>query len=201
MSEVRCVDGSVLSILTVPKRDRGGVAYEVTLRLLLDGAPFGEIGECSGWRLAHTAERLRAASAQHGPDAFPVTDVDVLPGVAVLLGPGLVSRGHDGRATDGRAQLRRLLPRDDELLCLRSRDPDDGDGDGQLRLWLRHDRTWLPGADGVRGRWSTTSRAVLDCWGDGGRGVRCLLDAPALLRLLDGLVADGAVVEGSPAPV
>ena len=186
MVEVRCVDGSVLSLLPVAKLDRGGVAYEVTLRLLLDGASFGEVGECSGWRLARTAERLRAAQAQAGADAFPAT------GVHGLL---------DGRLSDGQAQLRELLPRDDELLCLRARDPDDGDGDGQLRIWLRHDRTWLPGRDGARGRWSTTSRAVVDCWGDGGRGVRCLLDAPALLRLLDGLVAEAAAAQGSPAPV
>src|SRR3712207_1478398 len=78
-----------------------------------------------------------------------------------------------------------------ELLCLRARDPDDEEGTGELRVWLRHDRTWLPGRDGARGRWSTRSRAVLDCWGEGGRGVRCVLDAPGLLRLLDALVADG----------
>ena len=78
MAEVQCVDGCVLSILPVPKLDRGGVAYEVTLRLLLDGAPFGEVGECSRWRLAHTAERLRAAQAQDGPAAFPVAGADVL---------------------------------------------------------------------------------------------------------------------------
>ena len=187
MAEVTCVEGSVLTVLPVPRRDRGGDAYEVTLRLLLDGAPFGEVGECSGWRLAHTAERLRAAQAQDGPAAFPATGVDLLD-----------DRAQDGRAVDGRAQLRQLLPRDDELLCLRSRDPDDGDGDGELRIWLRHDRTWLPGPDGARGRWSTTSRAVLDCWGDGGRGVRCLLDAPALLRLLDVLVAEGAAAQAAP---
>ena len=111
-----------------------------------------------------------------------------------------VRRPTRSRPPDGRAQLRELLPRDDELLCLRSRDPDDGDGDGELRVWLRHDRAWLPGRDGARGRWSTTSRAVLDCWGDGGRGVRCLLDAPALLRLLDALAADGAAARPGTAP-
>ena len=94
-----------------------------------------------------------------------------------------------------------LLPRDAELLCLRSRDPDDGDGTGELRLWLRHDRTWLPGRDGARGRWSTRSRAVVDCWGDSGRGVRCVLDSAGLLRLLDALVADAETVAGRPAAV
>jgi hypothetical protein len=185
MAEVECVDGSVLSIVPVPKRDRGGVAYEMTLRLLLDGAPFGDVDECSRWRLTRTAEQLREARDRHGPDAFPVTGVDVL---------------LDGGRADG-PRLRRLLPRERELLCLRSRDPDDGDGVGELRVWLRDDRTWLPGSDGARGRWSTRSRAVLDCWGDGGRGVRCVLDAASLLRLLDGLVDESAALDGAPAPV
>lgn len=185
MAELVCVDGSALSIVPVPKLDRGGAAYEMTLRLLRDGAPFGDVGECSGWQLARTAEQLRQAQVQHGPDAFPATGADVL---------------LDGSRADG-AQLRRLLPRDRELLCLRSRDPDDGNGSGELRVWLRDERTWVPGADGARGRWSSRSRAVLDCWGDGGRGVRCELDAPALLRLLDGLVADGLAVDGTPTPV
>ena len=29
--------------------------------------------------------------------------------------------------------------------------------DGELRVWLREERTWVPGPDGVRGRWSTRS--------------------------------------------
>ena len=190
MAEVECVDGSVLSILPVPQRDRGGVAFEVTLRLLLDGAPFGDVGECSGWALARTAEQLREVQAHEGPDAFPLTGFDAL----LDLG------GADGTDVAGRSrsELRRLLPRDRELLCLRARDPDDGDGTGELRLWVREDRTWLPGRDGARGRWSVRSRAVLDAWGGSGRGARCLLDGPGLLRLLDGLVSDGGrVVAGA----
>jgi hypothetical protein len=197
MAEVQCVDGSVLSILPVPRLDRRGVAYEVTLRLLLDGAPFGDVGECSGWRLARAAEQLRQAQAADGPDTFPVTGVDLL-----LAGRLERAPGPDGTRPDQAASaLRRLLPRDRELLSLRSRDPDDVAGTGELRVWLRDDRSWVPAADGARGRWSTRSRAVLDCWGDGGRGVRCLLDAPGLLRLLDGLVADRAAVAGRPAVV
>ena len=180
MAEVVCVDGSVLTLLPVPKLDRSGVAYEATLRLLRDGEPFGDVGECSGWRLACTADRLRALQAAAGPDAFPPPAYDA------VLDHGLVGDGD-------RTVLRRLLPRDRELLCLRARDPDDGDSSGELRLWVREDRTWHDGRDGARGRWSLSARAVLDAWGGDGTGLRALLDGPALLRLLDRLAAEAGL--------
>lgn len=180
MAEVGCVDGSVLTLLPVAKRDRSGAAYEVTLRLLRDGEPFGDVGECSGWRLARTADQLRALQSTAGPDAFPPAAYDA------VLDHGLVEDGD-------RAVLRRLLPRDHELLCLRARDPDDGDPSGELRLWVREDRTWHDGGAGERGRWSLSARAVLDAWGSDGTGLRALLDGPALLRLLDRLVAEAGL--------
>ena len=183
MAEVVCVDGSVLALLPVPVLDRSGAAYETTLRLLRDGRPFGEVGECSGWRLSRTAAHLRALQAEHGPDAFPPGAYDA------VLDRGLVEDGD-------RAALRQLLPRDRELLCLRARDPDDGDPSGELRLWVREDRTWHDGRDGQRGRWSLQARAVLDAWGSEGTGVRALLDGPALLRLLEALAGEAAVISG-----
>ena len=179
MAEVVCVDGSVLTLLPVPKRDRSGAAYEVTLRLLRDGQPFGDVGECSGWWLSRTAEQLRAVQSTSGPDAFPPAAYDA------VLDRGLVEDGD-------RAVLRRLLPRDRELLCLRARDPDDGDPSGELRLWVREDREWHVGQDGARGRWSLQARAVLDAWGSEGTGLRALLDGPALLRLLDALAQESS---------
>ncbi len=184
MAEVACVDGSVLTLLPVPRRDRSGTAYEATLRLLRDGEPFGEVGECSGWRLAHAAEQLRALQAERGPGALPPAAHDA---VVDLVG--------DGAWTT----LRRLLPRDRELLSLRARDPDDGDPSGELRLWMREDRTWHAGRDGAHGRWSLQAWAVLDAWGSQGVGVRALLDGPGLLRLLDALVEQtGSRVDGGP---
>ena len=177
MAEVVCVDGSVLALLPVARVDRSGAAYEVTLRLLRDGAPFGEVGECSGWRLSRTADQLRVLQSASGPDAFPPAAYDT------VVDQGLVGDGD-------RAVLRRLLPRDRELLCLRARDPDDGDASGELRLWVREDRTWHDGRDGAAGRWSLHARAVLDAWGSTGTGLRALLDGPALLRLLDRLVEE-----------
>lgn len=185
MAEVVCVDGSVLTLLPVAKLDRSGVAYEVTLRLLRDGRPFGEVGECSGWRLARAADHLRALQAAQGPDAFPPAAYDA------VLDRGLVEDGD-------RTVLRQLLPRDRELLCLRARDPDDGDPSGELRLWVRDDRTWHDGQDGARGRWSLRSRAVLDAWGAQGTGVRALLDGPALLALLDRLADEAGLHRGAP---
>ena len=177
MAEVVCVDESVLTLLCVPKLDRSGAVFEVTLRLLRDGEPFGDVGECSGWRLARVAEQLRALQGTSGPDAFPPAAYDA------VLDQGLVEDGD-------RVVLRRLLPRDRELLCLRARDPDDGDPSGELRLWVREDRTWHDGQDGARGRWSLQARAVLDAWGSAGTGLRALLDGPGLLHLLDELVQE-----------
>lgn len=196
MAELVCVDGSVLSLQPVPVVDRGGLPYEATLRLLRDREPFGEVGERCAGRLAETAGRLRDAR-RHG-DGFPE------PGLTVAL------RALDG-ARAGSPAVRRVLPRDGELLALRGRDPDDVASSGELRVWLRDDRTWHPGSDGVRGRWSERCRAVLDAWGAAGTGVRCLLDSAALLalleRLVDECVAVGALdaceaseAGGTPAP-
>jgi hypothetical protein len=180
VAEVVCVDGSVLTLLPVPKLDRSGVAYEVTLRLLRDGRAFGDVGECSGWRLSRTAAHLRELQQRAGPDALPPAAYDA------VLDRGLVEDGD-------RTVLRRLLPRDRELLCLRARDPGDGEPSGELRLWVREDRTWHDGRDGGRGRWSLRARAVLDVWGSEGTGVRALLDGSALLRLLDDLVEESGL--------
>ena len=183
MAEVTCVDGSVLTLLPAPVLDRRGVAYEATLRLLRDGEPFGDVGECSGWRLSRTAEQLRVLQSAQGPDAFPPAAYDA------VLDHGLVEDG-------SRVVLRRLLPRARELLCLRARDPDDGDPSGELRLWVREDPTWHEGRDGAPGRWTVRAAAVLDAWGTEGVGVRALLDGPGLLRLLDRLVGETGLTSG-----
>jgi hypothetical protein len=175
VAEVRCVDGSVLSVLPVPVLDRGGLPYEATLRLLHDGAAFGEVGERCAGRLAEATARVRDARRDGGPDAFPET------GLSAAL-RGLEATGA------GSAAVRRALPRDGELLSLRGRDPDDVSSAGELRVWLREDRTWRPGRDGARGAWSRRRHAVVDAWGDDGAGLRCLLDSAQLLALLARLV-------------
>lgn len=97
---------------------------------------------------------------------------------------------HAAREVDGPEALPDGDGRDRELLSLRARDPDDVASDGELRLWLRATRTWVPGGDGARGRWVLQRRAVLDVWGADGTGVRAVLDSEGLLALLDALVAD-----------
>lgn len=80
--------------------------------------------------------------------------------------------------------------RDLVLLALRSRDPDDLPSTGELRVWLREERTWLPGTGGGRGQWSAQSAAVLDAWGSSGAGVRAELSSAGLLQLLEALLAE-----------
>ncbi|MCA1710392.1 MAG: hypothetical protein LC789_01630 [Actinobacteria bacterium] len=163
MAEVRCADGSVLTIRPVPVLDRDGVPYEQTLELLRDGELFGQVGERCGWFLAQAAERLRAGT----------TGVEV----------GVRAWARDQGVEEALARLARHLPRDRELLSLRSRDPDDLGTVGELRVVLDERRTW------AGGQWTVQRCAVLQAWGSDGTGVRAELPAEQLLALLDELAA------------
>lgn len=187
MAEVTCVDGSVLSLVPVPVLDREDVPYEVTLRLLRDGQPFGEVGERCGFFLATTVARLRAARA--GGADYPAGGVEA--GVRAFAD----DEGRDEEATW--AVLGRYLPRDRELFAFRSRDPDDLSTAGELRVDLREERSWVPSTGPGRGRWRRDCRAVLDAWGDRGTGVRAVLDSDGLLAVLEQLLADCAAVGAS----
>lgn len=184
MAEVRCVDGCVLAVLPVPVLDRDGVSYELTLRLLRDGLPFGEVGERCGWFIATTAARLRAARAAGAEDAFPASSLEA----------GLRAWAADEQLPADVAwdRFERYLPRDRELFAFLSRDPDDLRAAGELRVTLRTERTWV--TDGDRGRWKLRCLAVLDAWGAGGAGVRAVLSSAELLVLLEQLVQDFADV-------
>lgn len=186
MAAVTCVDGSVLAAEPVPVLDRDGVPYEVTLRLLRDGASFGEVGERCGFFLAATASRLRAALA--AGEEFPASSLEA------GLRAWAADRGDDA---DGLwSDLERYLPRDRELFCFRSRDPDDLATVGELRVTLRVERQWADGAG-----WSRRCLANLEAWGAAGQGVRALLDSDQLLAFLEQLVQEfsevGASYEGS----
>ena len=79
VADVTCVDGSVLSVLPEAVLDRDDVPYEMALRLLRDGEPFGVVGERCGFFLATVAARLARATAAAGPvadDQMSVTWVD-----------------------------------------------------------------------------------------------------------------------------
>jgi hypothetical protein len=190
VAAVTCIDGSVLELRPVPARARDDVAYEVTLQMLRDDVPFGEVGERCGWFLSSAAARVRAAVLG---DAPPTSALEA--GVRRWA----TRQGADADAVW--AELDRYLPCDRELLALRARDPDDVAAPGELRLEVRRERTWQR-TPGGRGRWALAETAVLDAWGDGGVGVRAALSVPALLDLLEAMVAEvasaGAAASVSP---
>jgi hypothetical protein len=193
VASVVCVDGSVLEIRPVPVRARDDVPYEVTLQLLVDGAPFGQVGERCGWFLASAAARLRTSCVSgSGP---PTSTLEA--GVRRWA----QRTGVDpDRTWEG---MERYLPRDRELLSFRARDPDDLAVPGELRVELRSERTWRPGderSDAGRGRWTATESAVLDAWGETGRGVRAVLSPDDLLDLLERLVREVAAAGAAAAP-
>jgi hypothetical protein len=170
----------------VPCLGRDGVPYEVTLRLDRDGSQVGAVGERCGFFLATTAARLRAAR-EADPEAFPASALEL------GLRAWAADQGLDpDQAWSG---FERYLPRDREVLCFRSRDPDDVSAAGELRVVLRHERSWLPPGDGQpRGRWRLRVVAVLEAWDAGGRGARAVLGGAELLEFLERLLADCATV-------
>ena len=178
MAVLTCVDGSLLEVLPVPVLDRDGVPYEVTLRMTRDGQPFGEVGERCGYFLAATAARLRAAQA--AGEQFPASSVE----------GGLRAWAHDvGEEPNATwQQLQRYLPRDRELFCFRSRDPDDLASAGELRTTLQVERQWTDAG------WTLRCLALIEAWGDSGQGVRARLDSDQLLLLLESLVQEFAEV-------
>ena len=178
MAELTCMDGSVLGVLPVPVLDRDGVPYEVTLRLERNGLPFGEVGERCGYFLASTAARLRAARAV-GED-YPASSVEQ------AVTAWAADRGH----VDAWTELQRYLPRDRELFCFRSRDPDDQAVVGELGASLEVERRWS-------GRWQVRCVAVVRAWGSDGTGVRAALDSDRLLAFLEELLVDFAAA-GAP---
>src|SRR5690348_1352268 len=184
VAELRCSDGSVLTVRPVPVVGRDGAPYEVTLELLRDGAPFGDVGERCGYFLAATTARLRAAQ----PDLPPSS-----------LEAGVRSWAADERIEPDVAwmDLQHYLPRDRELFCFRSRDPDDLGTAGELRVTLEEQRAWLAAQDGVAGHWRIDCCAVLRAWGSRGVGVRAVLTSGELLAFLEALVAEFAEVGAS----
>jgi len=184
VAELRCADGSVLTVRPVPVSGRDGTPYEVTLELLRDGRPFGDIGERCGYFLARTTERLRAAQPDFPPSSLEAgvrswaMDDGIEPDVAWM-------------------DLRHYLPRDRELFCFRARDPDDLATAGELRVTLEEQRTWLPAQDGQRGRWRIDCCAILRAWGNAGIGVWAVLSSGELLAFLEALVAEFADVGAS----
>lgn len=180
MTRVTCADGCELTVEPVPVLGRDGAPYEVTLRMLRDGQPFGEVGERCGYFLAATATRLRRARAAD-PEAFPQSSLEA--------GIRAWARDRDEDPAQVWEVAARYLPRDRELFAHLSRDPDDLISVGELRVTLRTERRWEPATG-----WDVRCLAVLDAWGTDGAGLRCVLTSERLQRFLDELVEECAAL-------
>jgi hypothetical protein len=224
MGELRCVDGSVLSVEAVTCRDKVGRPYEITLNLARDSIPFAAVGQRCGYQLSQLAERVSAArldpvqaAAWPDPDdRFPApvpadadrshSDGPESGGAAdPPAGPARSGRAGSGRRAD-------YLPGDHEYFALRSRDRGDPPGPGELRCVLRSSAVWLGDCAGVghhhratarmaatgHGGWRLTRRAVIEAWGSAGVGVRAVLTSAELVAFLNtvvrGLAAAGTEV-------
>src|SRR5258708_15911415 len=61
MGALRCVDGSVLTVVAVACHDQTGTPYEITLDLRRGRKPFASVGERCGFRLSQLAASVTAA--------------------------------------------------------------------------------------------------------------------------------------------
>ncbi len=173
MGALRCVDGSVLTVVAVACRDRTGTPYEITLDLRRGRKPFASVGERCGFRLAQLAAGVTAA--REDPEqatAWPDPD-DRFP----EPGPRSGAEGEGFR------------PREREYFSLRSRDRSDLPGSGEFRCVLRDSAEWLrgpgPGRPGQPRDWRLSRRAVIEAWGADGIGLRAVLTSAELVTFLD----------------
>jgi hypothetical protein len=190
----------VLSVLPEAVLDRDDVPYEMALRLALDGEPFGIVGERCGFFLATLAVRIARATGESGPranDGMGVSSADPddrFPPSSMEAGVRVWAADIGLAPDDTWRELSRYLPRERSLFSFRRRDPDDPARLGELRCSLRTSKAWVAGETGSPGRWVIRERAVLDAWGDSGRGVRAVLTAPELLAFLRMLLAQADAI-------
>src|SRR5258708_31713229 len=79
MGALRCVDGSVLTVVAVACHDQTGTPYEIPLDLRRGRKPFASVGERCGFRLSQLAaggtaareDPQRAAAWPDPHDRFP----------------------------------------------------------------------------------------------------------------------------------
>ena len=193
MGQLRCVDGTVLTVVAVACSDRRGTPYEVTLDLRRGRKPFASVGERCGFRLAQLAASVTAAredpeQARVWPDPddrFPEPGPPPEPGLFPQPGP-----------RPGRGVGAGFRPAEREYFSLRSRNPDDLPGSGEFRCVLRDSAEWLggrrPGARRLPGGWRLTRRAVIEAWGADGIGLRAVLTSAELVTFLDTVLKEPA---------
>ena len=186
MAVLRCVDGSVLTAVPVPCRDRAGKPYEITLELRRDDQLFATVGQRCGFQLSRLVRQLSAARSDPDQAAVWPDPDDRFPG----------ARG----SAQAPGSLRDYPPAEREYFSLRSRDRCDLPGSGELRCVLRASAQWLGGpgraaeamAVGERwiDGWQLTRRAVVDAWGTRGIGVRAVLTSAELVTFLDTVLSE-----------
>src|SRR5258708_15572781 len=138
MGAVRCVDGSVLTVVAVACHDQTGTPYEITLDLRRGRKPFASVGERCGFRLSQLAASVTAAREDpQQAAAWPDPD-DSFP----EPGPQCGERGGGG-----------LGAREPKDFSRRSPDRSDLPGNGAIRVALLRSAEWpgRPGA-GAHGR-------------------------------------------------
>lgn len=181
MVQLRCVDGTVLTVVAVACSDRSGTPYEITLDLRRGRKPFASVGERCGFRLAQLAASVTAAREDPEQARVWADPDDRFPEPGPRPGGG-VGAG--------------FRPAEREYFLLRSRDPDDLPGSGEFRCVLRDSAEWLggrrPGARGLPGGWRLTRRAVIEAWGADGIGLRAVLTSAELVTFLDTVLKEPA---------
>src|ERR1700691_2507433 len=164
MGEVRCVDGSILTVTAAACNDRLGVPYEVTLHLSRGGETFASVGERCGCRLTQLAGSVTAAREDPAQAAAWPDPDDRFPEPWAIGAEPLADR--------------LFRPREREYFSLRSREPADLPGAGELRCVLRDSAEWT-------GHWRLSRRAIIEAWGADGTGVRAELTSSELVTFLD----------------
>src|SRR5262245_28535267 len=210
MGELRCVDGSLLSVAAVPCHDKAGRPYDVTLRLALDRRPFAIVGQRCAHQLATLAAQVHAArqdpelaSCWPDPDdRFPLPAASLRSAQAVrshsvpiprdsvpTLGDQPVDSAAVSQAAPRQPGTADFQPGEQEYFSLRSRERGDLPGHGEVRCLLRSSARWLDNSNTLGslspGYWRLTRRAVLEAWGDSGTGVRAVLTSAELVTFLD----------------
>jgi hypothetical protein len=194
MGVLRCVDGTVLTVLAVACSDRAGTPYEVTLDLRRGRTPFASVGERCGFRLSQLAASVTAARqdpeqvrAWPDPDdRFP--EPGPAPESCLFPEPGPPPEPRLSREPWA-ASMEVFRPGEREFFSLRSREPGDLPGSGELRCVLRDSAQWLAGrgagAPGQAGGWRLSRRALIEAWGADGIGLRAVLTSAELVTFLD----------------
>jgi hypothetical protein len=147
MGELRCVDGSVLSVTAIACRDRAGQPFEITLNLARDSEHFAAVGQRCGHQLALLADRVSGARLDPGQAAAWPDPDDRFPSPPAAASREAEADSHPEAGVTGHPGG--YLPGEAEYFALRSRDRADLPGTGELRCLLRSSAVWVGDCSGT----------------------------------------------------